>query len=475
MALVNAGRGADASRAFLALAKGAEGSEALELRRRAAEQLLISGRFEEGMAILRAVLADVDVDVPATPARALAGFLARAAKLRLRGLDFKEHVPAAVAPADLARIDACFSAASGLTFSDPMRGLYFQALHLDLALKAGEPSRIALGLANYGAQLSSEGAPTKERAAAVIGRARQIAESIGVPRALGRATMARGSAAFFQGRFRDAVTDLDETEKILRERCAGVAWELDGAGLWSRLALFFLGDLPELRRRESVHRQDAETRSDLFVETWLGASSTPILQLADHAPNKARATIADALSRWTGVEFNPLHFLAMWHHAMVELYLGDGPAALASIVSRWPAVEKALLLRVQVCAVVLHHARGASAIAAARAAGSGERSKLVALAERDAKALEKSGVDYAAPFAGVLRGGVSALRGDVEGAPRLVEGAAKQFDACGMRLHAMIARRRAGELRGDPAALAAADDQMRSLSIKDPASFSRIL
>ncbi len=474
-ALVNAGRGAEASRAFLALAKGADGSEALELRRRAAEQLLISGHLDEGMQILRGVLTDVGAEVPASPARALAAFLARAAQLRLRGFEFKEQAIADVAHADIARIDACFSAASGLTFSDPIRGAYFQALHLGLALKAGEPSRIALGLANYGAHVSSEGLPTKERAAAIIGRARQIAEAIGMPRALGRARMAEGTSAFFQGRFREALAALDETERILRERCVGVAWELDGTGLWSRLALFFLGDLPELRRRESIHRQDAEARSDLFVETWLGASSSAMLHLVDGAPNKARAAIANALTRWTGAEFNPLHFLAMWHRTMVELYVGDGAIALESIASQWPAVEKALLLRIQVCAVVLHHARGAAALAAARAAGKSERGKLVALAERDAKAIEKQGVDYGAPLAGILRAGATALRGDNEGAARLAEGAAKQFEACGMRLHAILASRRAGEFRGDPVALVAAADALRALSVQDPASLSRIL
>src|SRR6185503_2416109 len=56
-ALANIGRGGDAALAFLEGAKRASPIEAIDLQRRAAQQLLVSGHIDEGLAGLRMVLA----------------------------------------------------------------------------------------------------------------------------------------------------------------------------------------------------------------------------------------------------------------------------------------------------------------------------------------------------------------------------------------------------------------------------------
>src|SRR5262249_27773590 len=52
-ALANAGRGAEAAAEFLQAAQRADGIEALELRRKAAEQYLLTGHTEQGFAALQ--------------------------------------------------------------------------------------------------------------------------------------------------------------------------------------------------------------------------------------------------------------------------------------------------------------------------------------------------------------------------------------------------------------------------------------
>ena len=59
-------------------------AEAYEMQRRAAEQFLISGHIDEGLAVLREFLSLVGMRLPETPKRALLSLLLRRAHLRLR-------------------------------------------------------------------------------------------------------------------------------------------------------------------------------------------------------------------------------------------------------------------------------------------------------------------------------------------------------------------------------------------------------
>src|SRR5258708_4821279 len=54
--LANAGRGGQAAQAYLAAALSAQGAESLDLQRRAAEQLLLSGHTDQGLAALSSLL-----------------------------------------------------------------------------------------------------------------------------------------------------------------------------------------------------------------------------------------------------------------------------------------------------------------------------------------------------------------------------------------------------------------------------------
>jgi hypothetical protein len=444
-ALEQCGRGPEAARAYLEAAGRAAPEAARDLCRRAAEQLLISGHIAEGREALDGVLHAVGMKIQASPNRALLSFLAGVAKLRLRGVGFKERAEADIDPTELARVDVCFTAASGLTFVDAIRAADFQAQHLLLALRAGEPSRVALGLANYAAFLSTEGGSTA-RVASLLASATAIATRLDHPRALGRARMAAGSAAFFQGRFREGLTILDEAERTLSERCTGVAWELDGTQLWARLALIFLGELRELDRRATVQLSDARWRGDRFAETWIRASAVAHERLAADDPESARAAIAAALAPWEGQSFLAIHFLALWHEGLTALYEGDGEGALARLEERWPAVERSLLLRMQIARVVLVWLRAAAAVAAAKG---DPRSPHLSAAERDARRIADEGPPYATAMAAALRAGIAATRGRRAEAAAQLRVALEGFDLLEMTLFAACARRRLAELTED--------------------------
>jgi hypothetical protein len=83
-ARATAGRGDEAARAFTSAAEGSEEGASVELRRRAAEQLLLSGHFERGYELLRAVLATLGERFPNLPCRLLLSCAIRKAAFRDR-------------------------------------------------------------------------------------------------------------------------------------------------------------------------------------------------------------------------------------------------------------------------------------------------------------------------------------------------------------------------------------------------------
>src|SRR6185437_8409477 len=190
-ALANIGRGGDAALAFLEGAKRASPIEAIDLQRRAAQQLLVSGHIDEGLAGLRMVLASVGLALAETPRRALASLILRRAHLRLRGLGFREREAASLPAGELRQIDICWSVAVGLGMVDPVRGSDFQTRHVLLALAAGEPYRVARALAMEGAFVSVAGPRADARAQALLDAAEALAERIDHPHARGLTRLAR--------------------------------------------------------------------------------------------------------------------------------------------------------------------------------------------------------------------------------------------------------------------------------------------
>src|SRR5262249_56546457 len=106
------------------------------------------------------------------PRRAVLALLWERARLRLRGLNFRERAADTIPAAELLRIDACDTANRRLAWMDVAQGLLFRARHVRLALAAGEPSRIALGLARVATDTVTGGGRRRGRARAVLERGR---------------------------------------------------------------------------------------------------------------------------------------------------------------------------------------------------------------------------------------------------------------------------------------------------------------
>ena len=473
--LVNAGRGAEAAQAFLDGVDGATADEALELQRRAAEQFLISGHIDAGVASLRAVLARVGMRMPGSSRTALASMLFRQVILRLRGFRFRERETSQIPPEILTRIDVCWSAAKGLTLLDPIRGQDFQARHLLLALRAGEPFRVARALAMEAGHSAQGGRRTRARTAQILKEGAAISKRIDDPHAIGFGLSVAGIAAFLEGRWKDSLALAEQAEPILRDRCHGVAWELDNTHYYSLTVLFYLGEIARLIDELPKFLKEAEDRGDRYALTSMRTRLSPLVRLANDEPDKAREELDEAIALWPADGFLLQHWYRMTGEAECLLYAGAGSAALRPIRERWPSLRRSFMLRVQ--SVLVHSLfLRARAVIAARSEGSATAD--LTSAESDARRIERELTPWGDALARLLRAGIASVSGDRAAALAHVAAAERDLAAADMALHAAVAGRRRGELLGGAegeAAVAAADASMAKQGIRSPGRIAGML
>jgi serine/threonine protein kinase len=470
-ALVNAGRGAEAAQVYLEAVDGSAAADALELERRAAEQYLSSGHIREGIATLRRVLAKVGLRMAASPRAALVSMIFRRLILRLRGIGFKEHDSTQVPAATLARIDVCWSAAKGLILSDLIRGFDFHARHALLALRAGEPYRVARALTIEAANSGQGGGRTRGRTSQMLEEAMAIAKRIDHPHAIGFALSVAGVTAYLEGRWKDAREFTQRAESVLRERCRGVAWDLDNTHYYALLVLFFLGELKQLGEALPGLLKEAQDRGDLYAVTSMRTRLSYLVRLANDEPARAREELREAIAIWPADVFRLQHWYEMIGQVESLLYAGEGPSAWGVVRERWPLLERSFILRAQSIRIQSLSFRARAAIAA-------DDPEAAALAEKDAGRIERERMPWGNALAKLLRAGVASVREEKTEAIAYLEAAERDLVAADMALHATVARRRRGQLAGgtDGAALvAAANEWMAAQSIRNPERMAAML
>ncbi|MBI4509941.1 MAG: protein kinase [Deltaproteobacteria bacterium] len=478
-ALANAGRGAEAAEELIRAADGAEAAEALELRRLAAQQYLVAGYIDQGLATLREVLSAVGMSYPSTPLRALASVAWRRLRLALgRRARFEERDASVIPGKDLARIDACYHVGLNLSAVDHVRGNAFSTLGLLYALKAGEPYRVARALAVESGYQAGRGGPKMAHALDLLSRAEAIAEKSPEPDLPVLVKAVRGQAAFLWGRFREALESCQEAEALFVNRCVGVPREVATMRLWSTRSLQYLGEVGELSRRLPQLVSESQSRDDRYGETSLRVSGAPFLCLAQDNPQKAKEEIAEALVKWSPQGFHVQHYYALTGHVSAELYGGEIDEAHRTLRERWPALRRSLLLRVQMVRILMNDLRARVALAASLRNG-GDKQALLRESSRAAAQIEAENMPWARPLAVLLRAGVLAARGEPGGSLVALLGDALQgFQASDMGLHAACVRYWLGKVTGGDEGHAlegSARSWMEAQCIKNPERMAILL
>ena len=478
-ALANLGRGLEAAAAFERAADAAadrDAAAAAELRRRAAEQLLLSGHIGRGLALLHGELRAVGLAPPPTGRRAL--FALARARLAARRIDLEAALPAASDDAiTRRRIDTSWSVAQGLVLVDTFAGAVGQSQHLTLAMRAGEPYRAARALALEASYLAAMrgGADRSDRALAAAARAARLCED---PHPGALVAVADSVGAYFRGRYADGLRLGAAAEEVLTTRCAGAVWELGVVRHHMLLDLVYMGEMAEARRRLAVLLADARGRGDRYAEIYLRTGVAPFCALVEGDARACRDGALAAVAEWAQPRWVVQTYAALMAVVQGHLYDGDGDAAAAELAARWPALARSLLLGVSLVRVEAWRLR--ARVALTRAAGSRglARHRHGFAAARAIRVMAAEPGVPAQPFALLSRAGLASVRGDDDGARRGLERAALAFDGADMRLMAACARRRHGMLVGGAAGaaeIAAADAWMQAQTIADPARMTACL
>ena len=439
--LSNAGRGSEAAAMFLAVTPAGLADE-LQLRRDAAQQLLFSGHVDEGLAVVRKLLASIGEPFPESRRETMLAFLKARLQLKLRGIRFRERAPSKIPAALLLRVDTCRAVALGLSSIDPIRGAVFQTRCLLLALQAGDPERVAQALTMECGYSAVPGTRTQRRTTRLTAKMHQLARRIDTPYARAFADEAEGVAAALQGRWRDGARALDSAERGFSEHCTGVTWELNTARLFGLRCRQFLGDLRGMAERFPLLLRDAEDRGDRYFATNVVLFSLYVY-FAEDQPARAREQIENAIRGWSQSGFHVQH---MWHlRAAVEiaLYEQRGAEAWTKLEESWRAARTSLVARVQFTRMVLEDVRGRAALAAG----------LIDVAGQAAKRLESEKAPWGTALAMLLR--------------RELREAEPLLQKLEMHLHAAAVRRRLGDPSGT--------EWMMAQGIRNPEAMTRLL
>lgn len=478
-ALANAGRGPEAAREYTAAIAGASVDETAELRRRAAYQYCASGHVEEGRAAMKELLRQNGVRLPSSGNGTLYTLLRNRARLWLRGYKFREKNEAEVDPATLRRIDILWSASAGLSLIDIIGSAAIQTEGLLAALDAGEIYRAARSLAWEAAHTSNLGSKATKKTATLLALASELSGRSGNPHAIAMYDLASGLAEYTSGRWEKSVSLLATSENMFRERCTGVAWEINTAAAFRLWALIYSGEFAEMAKATESALKDAESRGDLYTYTNLASYMKPHALLAEDDPAGARESVLESRSRWSQRGFYLQNLTDVWSESLIDLYEGNGSSAWKRLEVSWPSIKKSLMLTIQLLYILLYHLRGRAALTAAAEHGgkNPQREALLREAERYAKGMEGQKIGWGDGKAMLLRAGVASVRGDRSMAIDLLGRSAEILEQSTMGSYAASARRYQGLLIGgtEGAMLVSEADSWLSLrGVRDPARMARM-
>ena len=470
-ALAGLGRGADAAAAYRETLPTDDRAETLEIRHRIVDNLLSGGHLADGVREMRALLAELGLRYPRTTLGTIFSIVWLRIRVFFRGYAFVERAASDVPRDLLLLIDACWAVTKALGWIDPMRMQIFHSLGTLLALRAGEPYRLVRVLAIERVLLAVERPNATALHASFEERLGALVERANDAHARGLDELGRGWVAYMLGDFRDVQRTYGRSERIFRDECTGVPWEIMISTSGQLFAMTFTGDYDALLERAEPFANEAHEHGNLYVESSVRANSVAFARIVRGDTLGARRELDATFG--LPIDTLPLEFLLRAAlDARIDLYEGRPEQAIAKLGALLSVARRSQLDRTRVVRVLLASLDALAVIAAAA------RGRFpVAAARRRARArlrvLRRTPGPWAKASVSHVEACLAKLEGDVERSRGLLRAAVEEYDAAGMQAHREAMRRALARAEGGRAE--EAERWFRERQVHDVEAMCRML
>ncbi|MCP4602442.1 MAG: protein kinase [Proteobacteria bacterium] len=449
-ALANAGRGAESANAYLEAAQKAEPSKALIWQEKGAYQLLVSGRINEGIIELTAVLKAYGLKMPKTPRRAIMGFLWERTLMKLRRprLGFTERKESEIPPEQLALIDVCWSATVGLIGVEHVRSFYFQACQLRHSLAAGDSFRIACGLCleAFLQEMISENPNKGEK---ILRIAEQWVKVSDRSYAYAYHASASGLISLVKGHWKEAFDSMTHGISIFKERCIGGYWEIHTVSYLACASLFYLGRLKDLELHVRNSVDYSYKRGNLYAITMSKCTEfSNFVWLMKDDVLRAKREAQEAMSCWRQTGFHLQHMFDLFSQVQMDLYQGNSTTVWQRMTDFWKPFAASGLFNNKLVRIETNQIRAQAALCAA--ASVKDRKTLLRQAAKSAKRLMRERRQWATGLSMLISAQIAAAQDREQDALEAFSDAEKVLESADMAMHATAARYGKGLLlKGD--------------------------
>lgn len=421
-ALVNCGRGLEATRAFQRAIPLTSPANATLLRLRSASELLRAGEIKEGLAATESLLREQGLPYPQTRNQAIALYLRERLRLSWNLFLFRFQTHPRPVRYDGSPLDVCWAAATGTSMVYPLLAEIYFAIYLRLALNRGDSGQLALALASHASRLAYVDDGHVLEARAMLARANRYAEVDGSPYVRALASAMSATIEGLNGNWRRCLEEATRSEAVFKSQCLGVAWEISTVSTYLFTSRTMLGEWAENSLRLFEFLQWARARGDRYAEVTISfVSASYTHHLAADRPDLAEREIHDHLDAWPrGEQFDIQQLYAFQSLVNLDLYRGNSRSAWDRVCVMWPKVQSSGLLRLTLLQTFLEDSRARAALALAQLVEGDERKRLTGIARRVSRLLFRSKARYAAGLAELLEAGIALIEGrSQEVAPHL--------------------------------------------------------
>ncbi len=465
--LARAARGPEAAQLFTEVAQGAPPATRLACEKRAAEQWLISGHIQPGLAAVRRLLAELGVKLPRSTWVAIASVVFNRLALHLGGYRWTERPLGELTDRVATRLDVYRSVGLGVALVDPLRAADFQGRLLRLSLRTGDPVHVARGLLSEANYRSTRGPKARPLVQRLLSEGRKVADRVGDNYLIAFTFGSEGFVHYYFSEFKQALEQLKRSDELFSEKTVEAIWERNTIRLVRLWALMRTARFGELRILFDKYVREAARGGDLYTETTLRRSCNRVW-LADDNVDGARADLAR--TTWSPPE-GRVH-LQHWYsiRSTSELALYEGRTGMLEIHRNgFRALERSMMTRVQII-------RTEAQWLQARLLLSEQRDPRQV--ERIGQRLRKEGAGYARVWGLLSSAAAAQQRGHGDRAANFLREAVTVGAEQNMHLCAQTALHRLGALLGGNIGaqmVSDAERHLRHMGVRNPSAMMNVI